>query len=371
MGIRILVLANHFVTLFAFRRELIARLTAEGNDVILSLPEDEKNRYFTERGCQVIPTAIDRHGKSPLEDIKLRCNYEQLVRQLKPDIVLTYTIKPNVYGGMACARNGVPYVANITGLGSAVANGGAMQVLTLNLYHYGLRKAQKVFFQNRSNAEFMLSRRIIRTLYDVLPGSGVNFEENPYEAYPPEGFGWVFLTIGRVMRDKGTDELLAAAKRIRAKYANVRFCLMGFYDDNYKEIVEAAAKDGIIEYLGQQADVHSFIKNSHATIHPSHHEGMSNVLLESAAAGRPVLASDIPGCRETFDEGVSGIGFAPKNVDDLVRAIEQFIALPYEQKVAMGRAGRVKMEREFDRKIVVDAYMNEIDKIEESKHASF
>ncbi len=367
---KILILANHFVTLFLFRRELIERLLAEGNEVILSLPEDEKNRYFAERGCKVISTPMDRHGKNPLEDIRLFRNYEKMIRRTGPDVVLTYTIKPNVYGGMACARAGVPYIANITGLGTAVANDGAMQKLTLTLYRMGLRKAEKVFFQNRSNADFMLSHHAVRTAYDVLPGSGVDLETNPYEPYPPEDGGLVFLTIGRVMRDKGTDELLAAARKIKEKHKNVTFRLLGFYDGDYKEKVDAAVKEGVVEYLGQQDDVHACIKASHATIHPSYHEGMSNVLLESAAAGRPVLASSIPGCRETFDEGVSGIGFESKNIDDLLRAIERFIALPHEKKAAMGKAGREKTEREFDREIVVGAYLKEIHKIEDSKHAA-
>ena len=131
-----------------------------------------------------------------------------------------------------------------------------------------------------------------------------------------------------------------------------------------------AIASGVLEHIENQRDVRPFYAESHAIIHPSYHEGMSNVLLEAAAAGRPVLASNVPGCRETFDEGVSGMGFEPRNVDDLVRAIEQFIALPHEQKATMGCAGREKVEREFDRKIVVDAYMKEIQKIEERKHAA-
>ena len=162
------------------------------------------------------------------------------------------------------------------------------------------------------------------------------------------------------MRDKGTDELLEAAKTIKEKYPTTTFRLIGFFDDDYEEKIRKAEREGIIEYIGQQKDIHPWLKNTHAAIHPSYHEGMSNVLLEAAATGRPVLASDIPGCREAFEEGVSGLGFRARDIDELVKTIEAFIVLPYSRKAQMGKEGRRKMEMEFDRKVVVGSYMEEI-----------
>lgn len=367
---RVLILANYDAGLYKFRRELLETLVKR-YEVFFCVPDGEYVERIKAIGCRYVPCdLLDRHGTNPLAELKLLMLYKTYIKDLAPDVVLTYTVKPNIYGGMACAAMGVPNIANVTGLGTAVENPGAIQKVVISLYRYGLRKARKVFFQNAENRDFMLKRHLVRGATSLLPGSGVNLTQFQLVEYPAEDNKIVFLTIGRIMRDKGTDELLAAASQIKEKYANVTFRLLGFYDGDYKEKVDAAVKEGIVEYLGQKDDVHDYIKNSHATIHPSYHEGMSNVLLESAATGRPVLASNIPGCREAFDEGVSGIGFEPKNVADLVRAIERFIKLPYEQKAAMGRAGRTKMEREFDRNIVVDAYMKEIRKIEELLYAA-
>ena len=170
--------------------------------------------------------------------------------------------------------------------------------------------------------------------------------------------------------DQDFEELLEAAKIIKKKYPQIIFRLIGFFDDNCKEQVKKAVLEGIVEYMGEQRWVHPFMKESYAIIHPSYHEGMSNVLLEAAATGRPVIASDIPGCQEIFEEGISGLGFRTKDVGDLVQAIETFIHIPYKEKVKMGKAARIKIEKEFDRKIVVRAYMEQISQVEEKKECT-
>jgi galacturonosyltransferase len=287
----------------------------------------------------------------------------KLLKKIKPDVVFTYTIKPNVYGGMACALKRIPYIANVTGLGTAVQNGGIMQKLTLTLYKLGLKKAKMVFFQNSENQKFMLKCGIVKGNNDLLPGSGVNLEQHCFEPYPESDEKVVLLTIGRMMRDKGTNEILQAAKIIKADYSNVVFRFIGAHDGNCKENLDIAVKQGIVEYIGKQPGVHPFIKESHATLHASYHEGMSNVLLETASSGRPVIATDVPGCRETYDDGVSGIAFKPKDVDDLVRAIKEFLSLTNEQKAQMGKAGREKMENEFNRNIIISKYLNIIENL--------
>lgn len=357
MNKRILILANNDVGLYNFRRELLEAFVADGNEVICSLPSGEKTELICNLGCKCIDTEIARHGTNPVQDLALFRKYLKLLKSVKPDIVFTYTIKPNIYGGLACSLKGVPYAANITGLGNAIENGGLMQKLTLFLYRIGLSKAKKVFFQNSVNQQFMLSRKLIKADTELLPGSGVNPERHSYEPYPPSDDTVIFLIIGRIMRDKGTDEILAAAKIIKQEYPNVIFRFIGAYDGDYQEKIEEAVAQGIVEYVGPQSDVHQFMKESHATLHASYHEGMSNVLLESAASGRPIIATDIPGCRETYDNGISGIAFRPKDTADLVRAIKAFLALPYQEKEKMGRAGRLKMEKEFNRQIIVKRYM--------------
>lgn len=359
----VLILANHAVAVCNVRMELIKRLIADGYEVHVSCPSGSGTDSLTAMGVRFHKIKIDRHGMNPFAELSVLNEYRRLVRSICPAVVLTYTIKPNIYGGIAAGEAHIPYIANITGLGSALEKEGIKRVFLMLLYKAGLYHAQKVFFQNRANRHFMLKHRIVTGPHELLPGSGVNLEKHSLEEYPGTSKGLVFLTAGRIMKDKGTDELLEAAAVIKKRYPDVRFCLTGFFDDDYREKIASAVKEGLIEYTGQQNDMHPYFKNSHALIHPSHHEGMSNAILEAASTGRPVLASRIPGCREAFDEGVSGFGFRAGDSASLVRAIEKFIRLSSVQKAEMGKAGRRKMEREFDRQTVVEKYMREINRI--------
>lgn len=360
---KVLILVNHNVVIYNFRRELVERLIADGFEVYLSCPDGDRINELVDMGCKFIEANFNRRGTNPLSDLKLIGYYKKVMRSIKPDVVLSYTIKPNVYGGIAAAKLKIPQIANVTGLGTSVEDGGILQKISVTLYRYGLRKAKMVYFQNESNMKFMKEHKVVSDNFHVLPGSGVNLNQHCLEEYPEDTDELVFTTIGRIMKDKGTDELLDAAKIVKARYPKVHFRLIGFFDENYQEKVEQAVRDGIVEYIEQQRDIHPFIKESHAVIHPSHHEGMSNVLLESAAAGRPVLASKVPGCIETFEENLSGYAFEAKNADDLAKAIIKFIELPYDKKVLMGISGRKIMEQKFDRNLVVDEYINAINKI--------
>ena len=214
----------------------------------------------------------------------------------------------------------------------------------------------------------MIVNRILRGPYEVLPGSGVNTKRFQPAEYPTEEEGVVFLTVGRIMRAKGTLELIEAACEIKVQHPETRFVLVGSFDEDLEDIVSYAHDAGVIEYVPAQPDVRSYYAHAHALVHPSYHEGMSNVCLEAAAMGRPILASNVAGCKETFDEGVSGFGFEPQNAGSLIDAIERFLALSWEEKRAMGLAGREKVVREFDRQIVVDAYMQEIERAFNSTH---
>lgn len=362
MSKTILILANADGGLYHFRKELLEAFANKGYKIYCSLPFGENIQNITALGCECINTKISRHGTNPLEDFKLFLRYIRLIYKVKPNVVLTYTIKPNIYGGLASRIKKVPYIANITGLGTAIQSQGFIQKLTLTLYRVGLRRAETVFFQNSENQKFMLRKGVVKCKNDLLPGSGVNLEQHRFEEYFNND-KVILLTIGRIMRDKGVDEILHAAEIIKSEYSNVIFRFIGSYDENYHTQFERAVNEGLIEYMGSQPQVHSFITESHATLHASYHEGMSNVLLETAASGRPIIATDVPGCRETFDDGVSGISFKPKNVDDMVRAIKEFLSLSNEQKAEMGKAGRQKMEREFNRDIIVNKYMQIIEKL--------
>lgn len=363
---RILVLTNFGMGLYKFRKELIEDLLAKENEVFVSFPEDGYSKKLSKLGCIFVHSEVDRRGKNIVKDISQFIRYVNLINKIKPDLVLTYTVKPNVYGGFACQVKGVPYLANITGLGTALEDGGILRKVLLFLHKNALKRANKVFFQNETNLNYFLNEKIVVSEQaELLPGSGVNLKQFIFQEYPKESDPIKFVFIGRVMKNKGIEEYLEAARNIKVRYPNVQFEIVGFCEEAYEEKLAKYEEEGIITYKGKQQDVRPFIKGAHATILPSYHEGLSNVLLESAAMGRPVLASNIPGCREAFDEGVTGMGFQPRNTSDLVETIVKFIETPHENKIKMGTEGRRKIESSFSRSLVVNKYCIEIENIEE------
>jgi galacturonosyltransferase len=349
----------------SFRRELIETLLQNNHRIYMLVPEGSDELYFKNKGSLFYTIRVDRRGKNIFSDFHLFLQYHSFLRRIRPSLCLSYTVKPNIYAGIACRLLRVPHIANITGLGIAVENPGFLKTLVLFLTKVALKKTNTVFFQNESNKKFFEQLSIIR--FDqakLIPGSGVNLSKNFHLNYPEDAGTIRLIFIGRIMKDKGIEELMDAIIKVRAKYPLVSCDIVGSFEDNtYKSAVESFVSSGSGNYLGRSSDVHALLSEYHAVLLPSYHEGMSNVLLEAAATGRPVLASNVPGCRETFDEGISGFGFEPRSVDSLVEAIERFIDLPHEQKAEMGLAGRKKMGREFDRQIVVDAYMREIENI--------
>lgn len=360
---KVLVLANHILGIYSFRRELIQKLLGEGYEVLIVAPSHEKMSYFTQMGCKVIETPVNRRGANPITDFKLISNYYKIIKKNKPHLILTYTIKPNVYGGIVSRFLRIPYIANVTGLGTSIENKGFIQKISLGLYRIGLKRAKCVFFQNELNRSFFYNNDIVIEKTRLIPGSGVNLLHHAFEEYPSNDRVINFLFIGRIMKDKGINELLIATSKVKEIYPNVQFNLIGRIEDDSNDLLREHENNKTIKYHSRQSDVHSFIKDCHAIINPSYHEGMSNVLLEAASTGRPILASKIPGCRETFEEGVSGFGFEVRNANDLVETIIKFIQLPNEKKKMMGIAGRKKIEKEFDRNIVIEAYMDEINKV--------
>lgn len=361
MSKRILILANSASGLYDFRNELLLKLLQE-YEVHASLPDADKVPALAKEGCVIHPIPMERRGMNPLKDSKLMLSYLKLIKEVAPDVVLTYTIKPNIYGSLCCRLCKVPYLVNITGLGSVFEGGGMLQKLVVLLYRVALKGARCVFFQNETNREIFRSFKIKGKSDRLVPGSGVNLDRHKFEDYPAKEEPVTFLYVGRIMKEKGTDELLYAAEELKKEYPEVRFELVGYYEDDYKELIEQKQEAGIVHLTGYQKEMHPFYTKASAVMMPSYHEGMSNVVLEASATGRPVLASDIPGCREGFEEGVTGIGFAPRNKEALLLAVKKFMQLSYEERKEMGLSARHKMEREFDRNIVVNAYMEEIHK---------
>lgn len=353
-----LIVTNHSYMLWRFRKELIAELQRTG-EVVISTPFVGHEDDFRAMGCRLIETQLDRRSINPKTDLKLYRFYRTLIRTERPDLVVTYSIKPNIYASYACKKCGVPYCVNVQGLGTAFQKPLIAQLVTV-MYRKALKKARTVFFENEGNAQEFLNRRIIpQTRVTVLKGAGINLEEYPLRPYPSEADGVRFLYLGRIMKEKGMDELFEAAQTLKKKYGDaVRFDLVGFFEDAYKDTVERLSEAGVVCFHGFQSDPRPFYAMSHCVVLPSYHEGMSNVLLEAAASGRAVITSDIPGCREALQNGVSGLLCKPRDAQSLTEQLEHFLRLAPEERAAMGEQGRRFVEKGFDKKAVVRATLN-------------
>ena len=359
---KILLLANDSTYVYNLRREVIEAMLAQGWQVAAACDRKQHAEELDQMGCRLLPMEVARHGKNPLQDLALLRAYGRLLDAERPDVVLTYNIKPNVYGGMACAKRGIPYLVNVCGLGIPVETPGPMQVLTVALYKRGVKKAACVFFQNQENEDFFNARRMAPGHHHLLPGSGVNTAHFALLPYPKEKTV-DFLFISRVMKEKGIDQYLEAARVIHARHPETVFHILGGCDDeSYRKTLKKMEAAGIVRYHGQQPSVLPFQKINACTVHPTYYpEGMSNVLLESAACGRPIITTDRSGCREIVEDDVNGFVCRQKDGADLIVQIEKFLALSWQQRREMGVAARRKVEKEFDRQIVVDAYLEEIE----------
>lgn len=351
--------------IFRFRKELIERCIAEGYDVWTAFPngshgEQERGEDVAkEMGCHFIEIKINRRGFHPVEEFRLCLRIRDVVRQIRPDMLLTYTVKPNLYGGIAARAYGIPYMMNITGLGSALGKKGLLYGLLRRLTMRNIKTAFRVFFQNEQDRVFFQVRGYCGTNIEMLPGSGVNLEEYRLLDYPDDKV-IRFLYVARVMREKGIEQFLELARHYR-RQKEIEFHICGDCEEDYEALLRRLEQEKIIIYHGQVSDVITYIKYSHCLVLPTfYHEGVPNSLLEAAACGRPVITTDHPGCREAVEDGVSGYLVRAQDENDLIDKAERFLQLTNEERAEMGRAGRRKMEREFNREIVVGKYIDAI-----------
>lgn len=355
---KILVITNHSFMLWQFRRELIEELLKE-HEVIISVPFGDHIDDFRNLGCRMIDTDVDRRGINPAKDLKLYRTYRKLLKNEKPDMVITYSIKPNIYAGYACRQMGIPYCVNVQGLGTAFQKPILADVVTV-MYKTALKKANVVFFENEGNAEEFRNRKITpASQQHVLPGAGVNLERFAYHEYP-QNDKVHFLYLGRIMREKGVDELFWAARKLHEEGAEFVLDLVGFFEDEYKELVDALVADGIAVFHGFQPDPVPYYAAADCVVLPSYHEGMSNVLLEAAAIGRPVITSDIPGCRGAVVDGESGLLCNVKDKEAVYEAMKRMIERTKDIRSLMGNIGHRMMEDRFEKKKVVAETVGEI-----------
>ena len=358
---QVMIIGTTAMMIYHHRRELIKALINEGHQVSVIAPADDEAKNLISLGVSFYPAEIETRGTSVTADLSLLRNLIRIIRKAKPDVVLTFYTKTNIYGGIACRLTGVPYIENITGLGTALTGGGILSKIMHALYGFAVRKASAVFFQNSHNREYFRSHNLWTGKSTLLPGSGVSLERfNPIE-YPAENVPVEFLFVGRVMKEKGIEEYLTAARLVKEKYPDTVFHVVGPCSPEYEEIITKAVKRGDIEFHGKVLDTTPYMKRSHAMVFPSYYpEGMANVLLESSASCRPVITTPLPGCKDAMDDGVTGLLTPPQNAEELARTLEKFILLPYQKRKEMGLAARRKMEKEFNREIIINAYIKEI-----------
>lgn len=356
---KILLITNHSYMFWRFRKELVEELLRE-HEVIISTPFVGHEADLGALGCKMVETAIDRRNINLFGELKLLRFYTSLLRRERPDMVITYSIKPNIYAGLACSMSGIPFCANVQGLGTAFQRKGLAQFVTV-LYKTALRKAKTVFFENQGNAQEFLDRKIIpESKITVLNGAGINLEEYPCQPYP-QNDRVHFLYLGRIMKEKGIDELFAAMRKLHSKMGDrVVLDLVGFFDDDYETEVNQLVADGIAVFHGFQSEPRPYYAAADCVVLPSYHEGMSNVLLEAAATGRPVITSNIHGCKEAVTDGETGLLCRVKDAASLYEKMLQMAQTARETRDAMGKAARSKMEQEFEKSLIVEKTLRAI-----------
>lgn len=356
---KVLIVTNHSYMLYRFRKELIERLQQD-YEVVVSTPFVGHEENLKAMGCKCIETDVDRRGVNPKTDLKLMDRYRKILDTEKPDFVITYSIKPNIYMGMLCWLKHIPYYVNVQGLGTAFQEPQMAEIVTI-LYRVALTGVRTVFFENDSNAQEFVQRHIVpQEKIAVLPGAGINLNSYAYSPYPKNAARH-FLYLGRIMKEKGMDEWFEAAVRLKKEYGDrVVFDIVGFFEDEYKELVEKLQKEQVIEFHGFDTEPRPYYKMCNCVVLPSYHEGLSNVLLEAAAMGRPVLTSDIPGCREAVVDRETGYLCKAKDAEDLYQKMKIIVESTDGELEEMGRRARFHVKQYFDKKIVVEQTVSKL-----------
>ena len=366
---RVVIVSSNAWSITNFRAGIIRGLIADGYEVTAIAVPDKHVPEFEQIGCSYIPLRMENTGTNPLKDLWLFMTYRRLFGKLRPDCVLAYTVKPNIYGSLAAQSLGIPVVNNIGGLGYAFVQSGWLMKLVMQLYRRAFRRSQRVFFQNKDDREFFLKSRLVReSQAGLLPGSGVDTRRfSPDLTTKSTRPGVRFLLIARLLWDKGIGEYVEAARMLRARYPDCEFALLGFLGVPNAMSVSADQMDkwvsaGWVSYLGHSGDVRPFIADADCVVLPSYREGTPRTLLEAASMAKPIITTDAIGCREVVQDGVNGYLVKVRSAKDLSEKMEKMLLLPREEREAMGLRGREWVTREFDEKIVVQRYLAEVEK---------
>lgn len=371
----IVLVSNTSWSFVKFRLKLLLELGKAGYKVYVLAPQDEESKIFVEQGLTYVPLKkLHQKSKNPIHDYRFFVEIKQLYKKIKPDLVIHYTIKPNIYGTIAATGLGLPCISVVTGLGYTYIKGGILARITDVLYRKAFKKVNQVWFLNRDDrAVFTEERNIVPiSKTELINGEGIDarvaFDPKGYAQFAHQHGGVRFVFIGRLLHDKGIREYVAAAQIVKMRHPNVEFNILGYLNVGNPSAVDKATMDkwersGVVNYMGAVSDVRPVLMQHDCVVLPSYREGMSTTLMEAAAMGLPLIASDIPGCRELVEAGRSGFLCKPKSTESLVTCMAAFVEMPADDRIVMGKRGREKMLQEFDMDTIIGYYLGAIPRI--------
>lgn len=362
-SLHIVLTVNAAWNILNFRLPVVRAFLAQGHRItILAPPDPDSAAKLTDLGCAFVPLSMDVKGLSPARDGKLVLEYRRHFKALRPDVVFSYTIKNNLFGALAAKSMSIPFVPNVTGLGTAFLSGGLLETVAETLYKLCFRNLPLIFIQNRDDRALFLDRGLVREdQVCLLPGSGIDLTAFPAAPYPPDDAPVSFLMIARLIRDKGVVEYAEAARQVKAARPDTQIRLLGPLGAENRgaidpAIVDGWVQDGIVDYLGATDDVRPFIADASCVVLPSYREGAPRTLIEAAAMARPLIATDVPGCRDVVQDGQTGFLCTVQDANSLAQAMIRFADLSHPARAKLGAAGRRKVETEYDVLIIIREY---------------
>ncbi len=365
---RIAIVVNTSWNIYNFRLSLIKALLAEGHEVVAIAPHDKYAKRLVEAGCRFVPVTMEK-GTNPFKDLWLTWRLYRAYSRVKPDAVLHYTIKPNIYGAIAAHWAGIPAINNVSGLGTVFIKKDYISNIALKLYKQAFKYPKKVFFQNNDDRKLFLKHKLVRAgITEVLPGSGIDLEAFKPQPKPDTSAPFTFLMIARVLYEKGIAEYMEACRLLKEKYPTIKCQLLGQVDERSRfgikqTVLDAWLSEGAVDYLGTTDNVATIIAQADCVVLPSYREGTPRTLLEAAAMAKPLIATNVPGCREVVQQSINGLLCRVRNAPDLADKMEQMLQMPQEQLKRMGEASRHIAETKFDVNFVIQRYQRAINEV--------
>ena len=366
---KIAIVLNTSWNVFNFRLGLINALREDGNEIFVIAPPDQYSNRLVDMGFKFFPVRMDSRGVNPMKDFRLILELYKLYKKIGPDIILHYTVKPNIYGTLAAKAAGIPMINNVCGLGTVFLKKGLVSVVAKTLYRFAFRYPHKVFFQNHDDFQLFVRERLIKSrIADTVPGSGIDLKKFQPDEYSDSTASFTFLVISRLIYDKGIIEYIDAIRKLNALGVDARFQILGAKDPVHKrgipvEIVDSWIQEGLVEYLGTTDDVKSKVALADCVVLPSYREGLPRTLLEAASMGKPIITTNTAGCKHVVDDQENGFLCEVKSADDLAEKMLKMLQLSPEERKLMGEKGRNKVQQQFDENIVINKYQEAIKKL--------